>query len=293
VNSLGGTGLWCPNDGFYYDELHTDGDVVPLRVRSMVGLLPLLACTVLEEETIAKFPGFAKRMRWFLDNRLDLAARIAFGERDHGHLLLALPSRERLVRVLRYMLDESEFLSPYGIRSLSLLHRDHPFVLRLDGQEHRVEYTPAESTSGLFGGNSNWRGPLWLQMNYLLIEALERYHHFYGDELRVECPTGSGRFLTLEAVARELSRRMTALFLPDASGRRPCHGDDPRFRDDPHWKDLVLFHEYFCGDSGRGVGASHQTGWTSIVIRCFEDLAHERAAAGGVTAAARPAPNAA
>ncbi len=293
VNSLGGTGLWCPDDGFYYDELHTDGRVVPLRVRSMVGLLPLLACAVLEEGTIAKFPGFAKRMHWFLDNRPDLASRIAFVEHDHGHRLLALPSRERLVRTLEYMLDEREFLSPYGIRSLSAVHRDQPFILRLDGQEHCVAYTPGESTTGLFGGNSNWRGPLWLQMNYLLIEALERYHHFYGDDLQVEFPTRSGRRMNLAQVAAELARRVAALFVPDAAGRRPCHGDDPRFRDDPHWKDLVLFHEYFCGDTGRGLGASHQTGWTSIVIRCFEDLARDRAAGAAVTSAARPAPNAA
>jgi hypothetical protein len=294
MNSLGGSGLWCPNDGFYYDQLHTDGgQTLPLRVRSMVGLLPLLACAVLEEDTIARFPGFAKRMRWFLDNRPDLAARIAFVEHDHGRRLLALPSRERLVRTLGYMLDEREFLSPFGIRSLSAVHGEHPFVLRLDGQEHRVEYSPAESPTGLFGGNSNWRGPLWLQMNYLLVEALERYHHFYGDDLRVEFPTGSGRRMNLQQVAAELSRRMVALFVPDASGRRPCHGDDPRFRDDPHWKDLALFYEYFCGDTGRGIGATHQTGWTSIVIRCFEDLARERRAAPGVTTASRPAPNAA
>ena len=245
----------------------------------------------MEDRALARFPGFAKRMRWFLDNRPDLAARISFAEHDNGRRLLALPSRERLVRTLRYMLDEREFLSPYGIRSLSAVHREHPFVLRLDGQEHKVEYSTAESTTGLFGGNSNWRGPIWLPMNYLLIEALERYHHFYGDELRVEFPTGSGHEMTLAQVAAELSRRLTALFVPDASGARPCHGDDPRFRDDPHWKDLVLFYEYFCGDTGRGIGASHQTGWTSIVIRCFEDLARGRE--GGATAAVRPAPSAA
>ncbi len=276
MNTLGGSGLWCPEDGFYYDQLHANGAVVPLRVRSMVGLLPLLACTVLEEETITRLPGFAKRLRWFLDHRPDLTSRMALAEPDHGHRLLALPSRERLERTLAWMLDEAEFLSPHGIRSVSQAHRERPFVLAVNGHEHRVEYTPAESTSGLFGGNSNWRGPVWVQMTYLLVEALERYHHFYGDSLRVECPTGSGRRTHLGDVARELSRRVASLFAPDETGRRPCHGDDPRFRDDPHWRDLVLFHEYFCGDTGRGVGASHQTGWTALAVRCFEDLARER-----------------
>ena len=182
---------------------------------------------------------------------------------------------KRLERVLRYMLDESELLSAHGIRSLSRAHRERPFVLTVDGQEYGVHYTPAESDSGLFGGNSNWRGPVWFPLNYLLAEALERYHHFYGDDLRVECPTGSGRLMNLREVAQELYRRLAGLFVPDADGRRPSQGLDPRFRDDPHWRDLVTFAEFFCGDTGRGIGARYQ-GWTTLAIRCFEDLARSR-----------------
>jgi hypothetical protein len=175
--------------------------------------------------------------------------------------------------MLRYMLDENEFLSPYGIRSVSRVHATHPFVLRQNGDEHRVEYSPGESTTTLFGGNSNWRGPIWMPMNFLLVEALERYHHFYGDTLTVECPTGSGRFLTLKEVAREISRRLASIFLRDANGHRPCHGGDARYADDPHWRDLLLFHEYFHGDTGRGCGASHQTGWTALAARFIDDWA--------------------
>ena len=284
MNSLGGSGLWDEQDGFYYDLLHVDGQHVPLRVRSLVGLVPLFACEIIEDEVIAKLPGFRKRMDWFLRNRPDLGRHIAYmaGSSEkvgdgHAHRLLALPSRERLIRVLRYLLDETEFLSPYGIRSVSRVHRDHPFVLRFGVEEFRVDYAPGESTTGLFGGNSNWRGPVWFPMNFLLIEALERYHHFYGDSLTVECPVGSGVMMNLAEVARELSARLTRLFIPDASGHRPCHGGDPRYAADPHWRDLVLFHEYFHGDDGRGVGASHQTGWTALVARCLDSLAGSRA----------------
>jgi hypothetical protein len=174
--------------------------------------------------------------------------------------------------VLRYVLDESEFLAPHGVRALSRCHRDRPFVLWADGQEHRVEYVPGEATTGIFGGNSNWRGPIWFPINYLLIEALERYHHFYGDHVQVECPTGSGRQMNLFGVAQELRRRLGALFLPDADGRRPCHGDDARYAVDPHWRDLPLFYEYFHGDTGRGVGASHQTGWTALISTILRDI---------------------
>ncbi len=174
------------------------------------------------------------------------------------------------------MLDEKEFLSPYGLRSVSRVHKDHPYVFEADGESLRVDYMPGESTMGLFGGNSNWRGPVWFPVNYLLIEALERYHHFYGDQLRVECPTGSGRRMTLKEVAHELNGRLARLFLPDANGRRPCHGEDERFAKDPHWRDLLLFHEYFHGDTGRGLGASHQTGWTALAARCLEDMARMR-----------------
>jgi hypothetical protein len=283
MNSLGGTGLWDEQDGFYYDQLYVDGARMPLRVRSLVGLVPMFACEIIDDDVIASLPGFRKRMDWFLRNRPDLCRHIAYmsdrstkHDGDRTHRLLAIPSRERLTRVLRYVLDENEFLSPYGVRSVSRVHKDHPFVLDFADQEFRVGYDPGESTTGLFGGNSNWRGPVWFPMNYLLIESLERYHHFYRDTLLVECPVGSGLMMTLAEVARELSSRLSRLFIPDADGNRPCHGGEARYANDPHWKDLVLFHEYFHGDTGRGVGASHQTGWTSLVVRCLDSLAASR-----------------
>jgi hypothetical protein len=280
MNRLGGNGLWDEEDGFYYDQLHLDGVHTPLKVRSLVGLIPLIAVEVLEGETLEKLGGFAKRLEWFVANRDDLKQTISYLEcredGEHSHRLLAVPSRERLVRVLRYMLDEEEFLSPYGIRSLSKAHHQRPYEFRIDGETHRVSYDSAESSTGLFGGNSNWRGPIWFPVNYLLIEALERYHHFYGDSLKVECPTGSGQLMDLGEVARELARRLSRIFLPDEHGHRPCHGGDARYADDPAFQDLVLFHEYFDGDTGRGVGASHQTGWTGLVIRLLEK--HARAA---------------
>jgi hypothetical protein len=282
MNSFGGTGLWNEDDGFYYDQLHVDGRVVPLRTRSMVGIIPLFAVEVLEADALERLPGFKKRMDWFLANRQDLARHISYlersPERKHGHRLLAVPSRERLTRVLRYVLDENEFLAPYGVRALSRVHKDRPYVIEAEGREYRVEYEPADSASPLFGGNSNWRGPIWFPVNYLLIESLQRYDHFYGDDLRVECPTGSGRWMTLGNVALELARRLSSLFLPDGFGRRPCHGAESQYASDPHWKDLVLFHEYFHGDNGRGVGASHQTGWTALVVRCLEEVASARVA---------------
>jgi hypothetical protein len=274
MNTLGGTGLWDEQDGFYYDRLHANGRVMPARIRSMVGLIPLAAVEVLEDSVIERLPGFRKRLQWFLDNRRDLAQHISYmeagGESDHGHRLLAIPSRARLERVLRCMLDENEFLSPHGIRSLSRFHLKNPHVCWTGGQENRVAYVPGDSDSGMFGGNSNWRGPVWFPVNYLLIEALERYHHFYGDRLLVECPTGSGRRMNLEEVACELASRLTGIFLPDSQGRRPCHGSDRYFAADPHWQDLILFYEYFHGDNGHGLGASHQTGWTALVTRLLE-----------------------
>jgi hypothetical protein len=186
------------------------------------------------------------------------------------------------------MLVESEFLSPHGIRALSRVYQDRPYTFRVGQEEHVVEYDPGESTTGLFGGNSNWRGPVWFPVNYLIVEALQRYNHFYGDGLRVECPTGSGTFMNLSEVAREIERRLAGIFLPDAGAGRPCHGGDRRFQADPHWRDLLLFHEYFHGDTGRGVGASHQTGWTALVIRCLEDLAKDRDGAAAVTGTTGP-----
>jgi hypothetical protein len=280
INTLGGTGLWAEDDGFYYDQLHCCDRVIPLRIRSLVGLLPLIAVEVLEESTIAKLPGFRKRMTWFLENRPDLAQRIACMQARMGdgelHRLLAIPSRNRLLRVVRYLLDETEFLAPHGVRSVSRVHQERPYAFDVMGETYRVDYVPGESNTGLFGGNSNWRGPIWLPINFLILEALERYHHFYGDELKVECPTGSGRSVTLAEAAREIQSRLAALFLPDAQGRRPCHGGDERYATDPHWRDLVLFHEYFHGETGRGVGASHQTGWTALALRCIEDIARMR-----------------
>jgi len=275
MNTLGGDGLWDENDGFYYDELQLDGVSMPLRVRSMVGLIPLFAVEVLDQETINAAPGFRRRMEWFLRNRRDLARQISYmemgGEAQPTERLLAIPSRERLERVLRYLLDPEEFLSPYGVRSLSRVHRDKPYIMHADGEERRVDYEPAESRTALFGGNSNWRGPIWFPVNYLLIEALERYHHFYGDTLRVECPTGSGRLMNLKEVARELGRRLAGVFLPDQSGRSAWQGDMRLFAENPHWRGLVWFFEYFDGDNGRGCGANHQTGWTALITRLLED----------------------
>jgi glycogen debranching enzyme len=276
MNTLGGSGLWDEKDGFYYDQLHANGQHIPLRVRSMVGLLPLIAVEVLEEGSIAKLPGFSKRMQWFLRNRRDLSRNISYmASSEHGHKahrLLAIPSRERLERVLRYLLDEREFLGPYGIRALSRVHLDEPFRFDVNGHEWRVDYVPGEGNTGLFGGNSNWRGPIWFPVNYLLVEALERYHHFYGDSLEVEFPTGSGRKMSLRDAARELANRLGNLFLPDPSGARPCHGNDSRYADDPHFRELLVFPEYYQGDDGRGLGARYQ-GWSILGVACLEKVA--------------------
>jgi hypothetical protein len=284
MNALGGTGLWDEEDGFYYDVLHVDGEERRLKVRSLVGLLPLIACTVIEEDLLARLPGFTRRLSWFLENRPELGRSIAcmmprHGPEGHVHRLLAVPTTERLRRILRYLLDEEEFLSPYGIRSVSRHHRDHPYVLEADGMTHRVDYAPGESTTALFGGNSNWRGPIWFPINYLIVEALERYHHFYGDEVRVEHPTGSGRIRDLGEVAQDLWARLGAIFLPGVDGRRPCHGGELRYAESPEWRDLVLFYEYFHGDDGQGLGASHQTGWTALVIKCLEACGDRRSEA--------------
>jgi hypothetical protein len=260
MNTLGGTGLWDEQDGFYYDQLEYDHQRTHLRIRSLVGLIPLLAVEVLDDQVLMGLPGFRKRMEWFLNNRRDLAHQITYMVVNaRGLRLLAIPSQPRLERVLRYLLAEGEFLAPHGVRSLSRYHREHPFICRLHGEEQRVDYEPGESTAALYGGNSNWRGPVWFPINYLLIEALERYHHFHGDTLKVECPTGSGRWINLDQVARELGGRLIALFRADAQGRRPCLGDSRASE--------LLFHEYFHGETGQGLGASHQTGWTALITR--------------------------
>ena len=264
--------LWDAADGFYYDVLHSDGAAYPMKVRSMVGLVPLFAVETLEPEIVDRLPGFKRRMQWFIDNHpefrehVEMATKPGVGTRR----LLAIVVREQLPRVLRFMLDEAEFLSPHGVRALSRYHRDHPYVLRLDGMDHRVDYEPGESSSGLFGGNSNWRGPVWFPMNYLLIESLQKFHHFYGDTLKVPFPTGSTATLSLWQVATELSRRLTRIFLRGPDGRRPVYGGTEKFQRDPHWRDLVLFYEYFHGDNGAGIGASHQTGWTGIVAKLLQ-----------------------
>jgi hypothetical protein len=277
INTVGGTGLWDETDGFYYDQLHANGTAVPVRVRSLVGLIPLLACENIQWDALDRLPGFRKRMQWFLEQRPEMSRQTSYmesvdddGQTLHAHRLLAIPSRDRLARVLRYVLDENEFLSPYGIRSVSRVHRDSPAMFHVGGIDYRVDYEPGEATTGLFGGNSNWRGPIWFPINYLLLEALERYDHFYGDSFVIEFPTGSGRWLNLRDVTRELAGRLASIFLPDDAGRRPCHGADARYRDDPAWRDLLLFHEYFHGETGAGLGASHQTGWSALVVRCLE-----------------------
>jgi hypothetical protein len=278
-NELGGTGLWDDADGFYYDQIQAPG-LGPrmLKIRSMVGLVPLFAAASLDDELLQQLPVFQDRLAWFFANRPQLARAISVTlDIDHRRRLLAIPSRERLERVLRYMLDEREFLSPHGIRSLSRVHAEQPYRLELDHSHYEVHYAPGESDTSLFGGNSNWRGPVWLPVNYLIIEGLKRYHHYYGDELTVECPTGSGHRMHLGEVAQELERRLVSLFLPDASGRRPCHGDRACYADDPAFQDLVLFHEYFDGDNGRGLGASHQTGWTALAANLIERVAATRA----------------
>jgi hypothetical protein len=275
MNQLGGTGLWHEEDGFYYDELLTGGGSVPLRLRSIVGIIPLFAVEFIEDGRLDKLPGFAKRTRWFLENRKDLASHIScmtLGGQDTGRRLLAIPTRERLERVLRYVFDEAEFLSPHGVRSVSRAYRDKPFTVDVGGETHRVDYEPGESRTGLFGGNSNWRGPVWFPINYILIEALQRYHLFYGDSLMMEFPTGSGRRMNLEQIARELARRLVGLFMPDANGQRPALAANPSFANDNHWRELVWFHEYFNGDTGAGLGANHQTGWTSLVARLIEEF---------------------
>jgi Glycosyl hydrolase family 63 C-terminal domain len=282
INTLGGTGLWHEEDGFYYDQVRTSrGETVPLKVRSVVGLIPLFAGEILEQAVIDRLPGFKKRMEWFLNNRKDLYHTISIMETrqdgDHSHRLLAIPTRARLQRVLTRMLDEDEFLSPFGIRSVSAVYGEHPYHLELDGEEHRINYDPGESTTGLFGGNSNWRGPIWMPINYLIIEALERYCHFYGDDFKVECPTGSGNCMNLREVAREINRRLCSLFIPDSSGWAPWQGEDRIYSTDPHWRGLLHFNEYFHADTGRGCGASHQTGWTALIARCLKDLAETEA----------------
>ena len=293
MNHLGDDGysLWNQEDGFFYDVLHLPtGERWPLRVRSLVGLIPLYAVRTLEPGLLNRMPAFKRRLEWFIDNRKDLIANMAcmrtpgMGERR----LLSIANKGQLERILEVMLDENEFFSPYGIRAVSRYHSRHPYVLQLDGTQHSVSYEPGESSTGLFGGNSNWRGPIWMPVNYLLIEALRRFHNFYGDSFVVECPTGSGHLMNLAQVADEIARRLVNIFRRDGQGRRPVHGALEKFQNDPHWRDLILFYEYFHGDSGAGVGASHQTGWTALVAKMIAELSSGAAAEEQAVALATP-----
>jgi len=265
--------LWDEQDGFFYDVLHLPaGKPFPMKVRSMVGLIPLFAVETLEPELLDRLPDFKRRMEWFIQNRPDLTANVAC-MRTPGNAerrLLSIVSQDQLRSVLRFMLDENEFLSQYGIRAISRFHKDHPYMLQVNGTQHRVDYEPAESSIGLFGGNSNWRGPIWFPLNYLLVESLQKFHHYLGEDFKVECPVGSGQMLTLWEVAAEISKRLSRIFLKDADQRRPVFGAATKFQTDPNWRDLVPFHEYFHGDDGSGVGASHQTGWTGLVAKLLQ-----------------------
>jgi Glycosyl hydrolase family 63 C-terminal domain len=274
MNNFGGEGieLWDAKDGFYYDVLHMpDGQRVPMKVRSMVGLIPLYAVETLDPVIVDGLPGFKRRMQWFIENRPGLSEHIETQSTEEGpRRFLSLVNRRRLKRVLHYMLDEREFFSPYGIRAVSRTHHDHPYTLNFKGMDYRVVYEPAESSTGLFGGNSNWRGPIWFPVNYLLIESLQKFHFYLGDGYQVECPTGSGNMVNLWQVAGEISQRLAAIFLRDEDGRRPVFGGTEKFQNDPYWRDLIPFHEYFHGDNGAGIGASHQTGWTALIAKLIQ-----------------------
>jgi hypothetical protein len=280
MNTVGGHGLWDEEDGFYYDQMRMSNHTVPLKMRSMVGLIPLFAVSIIHDDRIERLPGFKKRLQWFLRNRRDLYPQISMLDTQGDNRLLAIPSKERLTRVLLRLLDEKEFLAPYGIRSVSAVYGEHPYEFRIDGNVRTVQYDPGESSTEIFGGNSNWRGPVWMPVNYILLEALERYHHFYGDDFKVECPVGSGKMLTLREVSREINRRLCGLFLPDAEGAAPWQGGREIWKDE-HWRGLMNFNEYFHADTGRGCGADHQTGWTALIARCMRDLLEERAEVKG------------
>jgi Mannosylglycerate hydrolase MGH1-like glycoside hydrolase domain len=268
--------MWDTKDGFFYDLLHTpDGNAMRLKVRSMVGLLPLCASTVLESSgKLAQHPRLVELVELFKKRHPDLIKHIAPADGKFigyvGRRLMSVCNKEKIGRILAYMLDENEFFSPYGIRSLSQYHQDHPFEFNLSGQEYKVDYLPAESNTGMFGGNSNWRGPVWMPVNALLLRALLNLYQFYGNDFKVECPTGSGHFMTLFEVAQELSHRLSKIFLRDENGKRPIYGGSTKFQEDPYWRDYILFYEYFHGDNGAGLGASHQTGWTGCIARIID-----------------------
>ena len=277
MSHMGNDGLclWNEKDGFFYDVLHLpDGARLPLRLRSMVGLIPLFAVQIMEPDLLDAMPGFKRRLEWFIEHRRDLTENMACMKTagNKARRLFSIADRDQLERILEVMLNENEFLSPHGVRALSRYHKGNPYMLDAAGVNHQVDYEPGESTSALFGGNSNWRGPIWFPVNYLLVQALRRFHEYYHNTLRVECPTGSGRLMNLDEVADEISRRLVSTFLRDARGRRPVFGGNETFQNDPHWRDYVPFHEYFHGDTGAGVGASHQSGWTALVTKMIAEL---------------------
>jgi hypothetical protein len=268
--------MWDSEEGFFYDLLHfPNGDATRLKIRSMVGLLPLCAASIFEPGTLATRPRMLQLMELFRKRHPEVVKRVATADDWRiggygGRRLAAVCNKEKLQRILAYMLDENEFLSPYGIRSLSRYHLDHPFVFHVGGQEYKVQYLPAESNTGMFGGNSNWRGPIWMPVNGLIIRALLNMYPFYGDDFKVECPTGSGHYMTLFEVAKEIANRLSKMFLQDDNGRRPVYGGTKKFQEDPYWRDYILFYEYFHGDNGAGLGASHQTGWTGLIARSLD-----------------------
>jgi hypothetical protein len=265
--------MWDPEDGFFYDVLRLpDGQAMRLKVRSMVGLLPLAAVSIFEQDTLEKLPEFRKRAKRFMLAHPELKANLHMpGEPGmHGRRMLSTVNEAKLRRILEKMLDENEFFGPHGIRALSRYHHDHPFVFHHHGQQHTVSYLPADSDSGMFGGNSNWRGPVWMPVNFLLYNSLLRLGAYYGESFKVECPTGSGRLLNLVEVAHELATRLIGTFERNSDGKRPVFGSSEKFQNDPHWRDNILFYEYFHGDNGAGVGASHQTGWTGCIARIIQ-----------------------
>jgi hypothetical protein len=270
MTHVGETGMWDEEDGFFYDVLRLpNGQSQRLKVRSIVGLLPLCAATVFDALILTKYPELTERMKTFIMARPEVIATIHPPHKEGvaGRRLASILDETKLRRVLAKMLDEQEFLSPFGIRSLSRYHADHPYTFRADGREYRVSYLPAESDTDMFGGNSNWRGPIWAPANVLIIRALLQYYAYFGNDFKVECPTGSGSLMTLYDIAEEIARRLASIFLKDEHGRRPVYGGTRKFHEDPHWRDLILFYEYFHGDNGAGLGASHQTGWTGLVAR--------------------------
>jgi hypothetical protein len=262
--------LWDEQDGFFYDFLFSERNKgFPVRARTMVGFVPMFGGTAISADTFDRYPEFQRRRQWFIDHRPDLVSGIqpSITPGANKTLLLGFIREDQLRRLLAYMLDENEFFSPFGVRSVSRFHRDHPLILHLSGHEFKLDYEPGESTTEDFGGNSNWRGPVWIPMNHLILLALRQYHQYYGDGFKIECPTGSGKRMTLAEIAHELATRLVQLFLKDKNGNRAVFGSNSLFNNDPHWRDLIPFHEYFHGDNGRGCGASHQTGWTGLIAQ--------------------------